>query len=180
MVDPTVYNRNMISIRQFYSALLLTIILLVGFALFAQHQWGLEPCPLCMVQRMAFIAIAMVVFPGLVFAPTGWGNWLISVPGFLFAVLGAVVAGRHLWLQSLPADQVPACGPGLEFILDAFPLNEAIGLILGGSGECAEQLWSFLGLSMPGWALVWFLLFAIVLWLPVVPVRGKRFLRQNN
>lgn len=170
----------MISIRQFYGILLLIVIALVGFALFAQYQWGLEPCPLCMVQRVAFIGIGVVLLPAVLVAPTGWGRWPVSLAGFLLAALGAGIASRHLWLQSLPADQVPACGPGLDFILDAFPLNEAIGLILGGSGECAEQLWSFLGLSMPGWALVWFLLFAIVLWLPVVPPLGKRFLRLKN
>ena len=94
----------MISIRQFYGILLLIVIALVGFALFAQYQWGLEPCPLCMVQRVAFIGIGVVLLPAVLVAPTGWGRWPVSLAGFLLAALGAGIASRHLWLQSLPAD----------------------------------------------------------------------------
>jgi disulfide bond formation protein DsbB len=79
----------------------------------------------------------------------------------LYAVLlvmaasgGAIVAGRHLWLQNLPPDKVPACGPGLDFMLDAFPLAEALKMVFSGSGECAEVSWSLLGLSMPAWVLI--------------------------
>ena len=73
-----------------------------------------------------------------------------------FAATGAGLAARHVWLQSLPADQVPACGPGLDYIMDAFPLLDALELVFTGSGECAEVNWSFLGLSMPGWTFLWF------------------------
>ena len=73
-------------------------------------------------------------------------------------VTGGAIAARHVHIQNLPADQVPACGPGLSYLLDAFPLMDAVRLVLTGSGECAEVMWSFMGLSMPGWALVWFVL----------------------
>ncbi|MGI9310787.1 MAG: disulfide bond formation protein B, partial [bacterium] len=78
------------------------------------------------------------------------------------ATLGATVAARHVYLQSLPADQVPACGPGLEFMLDTFPLQETLALILRGSGECAEVDWTLLGLSMPAWSLLWLIALALL------------------
>ena len=70
------------------------------------------------------------------------------------ATAGAVVAGRHVWLQNLPADKVPSCGPGFDYIIDSFPLSEALGLIFSGSGECASIDWEFLSLSMPAWVLI--------------------------
>jgi disulfide bond formation protein DsbB len=76
----------------------------------------------------------------------------------LSAGIGAVIAGRHVWLQQLPADQVPTCGPGLNFILENFPLSQAIDMVLRGSGECADVMWTFLGLSIPAWTLVAFVL----------------------
>ena len=83
----------------------------------------------------------------------------------LAALVGAAIAGRHVWLQSLPPDQVPACGPGLEYMLEAFPLSKALSMVFTGSGECANVDWSFLGLSMPAWTLLWFLALAVLaLW----------------
>ena len=68
---------------------------------------------------------------------------------------GAVVAGRHLWLQNLPDDRVPACGPDLSYMVDNFPFSEMLKMVFTGSGECAEIAWQFLGVSMPGWVLAW-------------------------
>jgi disulfide bond formation protein DsbB len=72
----------------------------------------------------------------------------------LVAAIGAAIAGRHVWLQNLPAEQVPACGPGLDYIIDSFPLSDALRLVFTGSGECATADWHFLGLSMPAWVLI--------------------------
>jgi disulfide bond formation protein DsbB len=80
----------------------------------------------------------------------------------LVALIGAAISARHVWLQNLPVDQVPSCGPGLNFIVDNFPLNEALNMILRGSGECAEVLWTFMGISIPGWTLAAFSLLAIL------------------
>jgi disulfide bond formation protein DsbB len=74
----------------------------------------------------------------------------------LAGLLGASVAARHVWIQNLPADQVPDCGPGLDYMLEVFPVTETLQMVLSGSGECAEISWSFLSLSMPAWALLWF------------------------
>jgi disulfide bond formation protein DsbB len=72
------------------------------------------------------------------------------------SIIGALIAGRHIWLQSLPPDQVPECGPGLNYMLDNFPITEVLSTVLRGSGSCAEVIWSFLGMSMPMWTMIWY------------------------
>ena len=80
----------------------------------------------------------------------------------LAALAGAAVAARHVYLQNLPPDQVPECGPGLDYMLDVFPLGETLSMVFTGSGECAEVTWRFLGLSMPTWVLIWFIGMGVV------------------
>lgn len=127
---------------------------MMGFALFAQHGLGLEPCPLCVLQRVATIGLGLVFLLAALTNPGRIGARLLGVVMLVVAGLGASVSGRQVWLQNLPADQVPACGPGLDYILDVFPLGEALAMVFEGSGECAEVAWRFLGLSMPGWVFV--------------------------
>ncbi len=135
---------------------------LLAAALYFQHVAGLTPCPLCILQRVAFIGAGGILLLGFLHNPRGWGRRVYGALAGLAALLGAAVAARHVWLQNLPAGQAPECGPGLTFMLEAFPLRKALDLILRGSGECAEVQWSLLGLSMPGWSLAW--LAALVLW----------------
>ena len=134
---------------------------LLAYGYWLQFFGGLEPCPLCIFQRVAFIGIFAVCLVAAIHGPRGKVRFAYGALAFVAATTGAGVAIRHLWLQSLPADQVPACGPGLEYLMEAFPLAEVVRLAFTGSGECAEIDWSFLGLSMPGWSLIWFILFAI-------------------
>lgn len=129
---------------------------LIGYALYAQYVLGLEACPLCIFQRVAFIAGGAVFLVAGLHAPRR--ARLYGLAALLPNVVGGGIAARHVYIQTLPADQVPACGPGLSYMLDAFPLMDALRLVLTGSGECAEVVWSFVGLSMPAWALVWFVL----------------------
>ncbi len=131
---------------------------LIGFALYLQYVVGEDPCPLCMLQRIAFIALGIVFLIAGLHNPKRTGRAVYATILALLAFAGAAVAGRHVWLQSLPKHLVPECGPGLDFILSRFPLRKALDLILRGSGECAEKGWTFLGLSIAGWALVWFIL----------------------
>lgn len=133
---------------------------LMSYALFAEHVLGLEPCPLCVFQRMAIIALGVVFLIAGLHSPRGVLARGYALLSFIAAAIGATIAGRHVYIQHLPADQVPACGPGLDYLMDAFPLLEALELVFTGSGECAEVNWSFLGLSMPGWTFIWFVLFA--------------------
>jgi disulfide bond formation protein DsbB len=128
---------------------------LMGFALFAQHVLLLDPCPLCVFQRVAVISIGIIFLVAALHNPHGAGRFVYGVLLVLAAGGGAAVAGRHAWLQQLPPDQVPSCGPGLDYMLDTLPFTEVLSNVFRGSGECAEIVWQFLGLSMPGWVLVW-------------------------
>jgi disulfide bond formation protein DsbB len=127
---------------------------MMAFALFAQYVLGLEPCPLCIFQRVAVIGLGLWFLLAALHPAGVIGRWVYAVLLALTALLGAGVAGRHLWLQSLPADKVPACGPGLDFMLETFPFTEVLTIVLSGSGECAEVSWRLLGLSMPAWTLI--------------------------
>lgn len=127
---------------------------LMAYALYAQHALGLEPCPLCIFQRVAVIALGAVFLVATVHSAGSGGRRAYALLLGLVALAGSGVAGRHVWLTTLPPERVPACGPGLEFMLESFPLREALAMVLSGSGECASVDWRFLGLSMPAWVLI--------------------------
>ena len=137
--------------------------LLLGFAYYLQYVKDLHPCPLCMVQRAFFYLMLFFFAAG---ALHGRWNWLYSSLAFLAAAGGAATAGRQVWLQSLPPDKVPQCGPDLMFMLNNFPLKRTLEKVFYGSGECAAVDWTFLGLSIAGWSLVCFVVLgAYALWL---------------
>ncbi len=127
--------------------------LAVGYGL----EWtlGLEPCPLCMSQRLMFFGIAAAALAAAALASPRWRLAATSAC-IAFALFGAAIALRQLWLQSLPADQVPACGPTLAYMIDVLPLSTLLEAMLLGDGNCAEVSWRMLGISIPGWALVGF------------------------
>ena len=128
---------------------------MMGYALYAEHVLLMEPCPLCVFQRMAVIALGIVFLIAGLHHPAGTtGRRLYAGLLFAAAAVGIGVAGRHVWLQNLPPDKVPACGPGFDYIIDSFPLADALKLIFTGSGECATVDWSLLGLSMPAWVVI--------------------------
>ncbi len=128
---------------------------LMGFALFAQHVLLLDPCPLCVFQRVAVISIGLIFLVAALHNPSGAGRIVYSLLLALAAIAGAAVAGRHAWLQQLPPDKVPSCGPGLDYMLETLPFTEMLSTVFKGSGECAEIVWQFLGLSMPAWVFIW-------------------------
>jgi len=127
---------------------------MMGFALFAEHILLLTPCPLCVLQRVAVISLGIIFLLAAVQNPTAWGRRVYAVLVFLAAGAGVGVAGWHVWIQNLPADKVPSCGPGLDYMLEAFPLADALKMVFTGSGECADIVWQFLGLSMPVWVVI--------------------------
>ncbi len=127
---------------------------LMAYALYAQHQLVLEPCPLCVLQRFAVIGLGIVFLISGLHNPSGAGRYVYSLLLLVITSLGAIVAGQHLRLQLMPEDQVPACGPGLEYMWENFPLADVINMVFKGSGECATIDWLFLGLSMPAWVLI--------------------------
>jgi disulfide bond formation protein DsbB len=132
---------------------------LLGFALFTEKYWGLFPCPLCIFQRVGFIVMGLFFLLGALHAPRGGTRWVYSGGALLGALFGIAVAARHLWIQSLPADQVPSCGMPLNLMLGTFPFSKVLNLVFTGSGECAK-VEPILGLPMPAWSLLWFVLLA--------------------
>ena len=134
---------------------------LLAFALYLQHVEGQEPCPLCILQRIAFIDMMIVFAVAAIHAPARRGAILYSTLIAIMAVMGGAIAGRQVWLQHLPPDKVPACGPGFDYMIERFPLTEALPKIFAGSGECAEVGWRFLGLSIAEWSLVWFVILGV-------------------
>jgi disulfide bond formation protein DsbB len=136
-----------------------TCALLLGFAYYLQYVQMQDPCPLCMVQRLAYYALGAVLLVAALHGPGRVGAMAYGLLALLVAALGAAVATRHVWLQHLPKDMVPACGPGLEYMLKRFPLSDVLTKLLAGSGECAEAGWTFLGLTIAGWSLLWFVVF---------------------
>lgn len=145
------------SFRAQFFAGVLVVAALMAYAFFEQYQMGVEPCPLCSFQRLAFIGMALFFLTGALHNPARSGRWVYGALVTICGIAGAGVAARHLYLQSLPASEVPACGPGLNYMLDAFPFSKVLDLVFTGSGECAEVNWRFLGLSMPAWTLLFFI-----------------------
>ncbi len=129
---------------------------LIGYALYAQYVLGLEPCPLCVFQRIAVIACGVIFAVAAIHGPGRKGAIGYAVATLFAASAGAAVAVRHLWIQALPASEAPACGPGLNYMIETLPFGEVLEKVFMGSGECAAVDWRFLGLSMPGWTLVFF------------------------
>ena len=142
---------------------------LLGYAYYLQYVVGLNPCPLCLVQRGFFYAV-MAAFAVAALHP----HRVYPALAALFALGGIAAAGRQVWLQHLPADRVPACGPDLYFMLENFPLTRTLSTLIKGTGECAAVDWTFLGLSIAEWSLLWFIaLFALALWLAL---KGRKHL----
>lgn len=133
----------------------------LGYALHEQFDVGLEPCPLCILQRIAYIATGLLMLLAAIHNAGRIGSRVYAVLIGLASLTGAGIAGRHVWIQHLPPDQVPSCGPGLDYMLDVFPLTQTLRMVFTGSGECAEVVWRFLGMSMPTWSLLCFLGLAV-------------------
>lgn len=159
----------------FVGLALLAVASMLFARLFLQAYLGLDACPLCMTQRVFVVLWGVIALIGALHNPPGWGRRVYGALGGLAAGVGAAVAARHVWLQHLPEDQVPACGPGLEYMLENFPFSETISLVMMGDGNCAETAWTFLGFSIPEQTLVVFCaVILICLWQTV-----RSFPQQN-
>lgn len=133
----------------------------LGFAYYAQYYLGFEPCPLCIFQRLALLVVTLMFLVATLHNPRDWGAKIYGVLIGLAAGVGAGIAARHVWLQHLPPEEAPRCGPSLEYMFEAFPLNETIHEVLTGSGECAKVDWTLLGFSMPEWTLLMFVVLVV-------------------
>ncbi|MBL0229986.1 MAG: disulfide bond formation protein B [Moraxellaceae bacterium] len=145
----------------------LFVLMLVGMgvALYLQHYAHLEPCPLCVFQRVSLMSMGIVALIAFIHNPAALGRRIYAGLSLVGALAGVGVAGRHVWLQHLPADEVPSCGPGLDYWMDTFPFQEVVQKVLRGSGECAKVDWMMFGLSLPEWTLMLFVgLTSVVVW----------------
>ena len=142
---------------------------LIGFALFLQYVKHEDPCPLCMVQRVIFIALLIVFALAALHGPKRTGARVYATLIALLALSGTGIAARHIWLQNLPKDQVPACGPGLDYMLEVMPMAEVLKQLMHGSGECAAKGWTLLTLGIPEWSLLCYL--ALGAWAALIAFR---------
>ncbi len=133
---------------------------MLGVGAYFQFVDELEPCPLCISQRIAILLTGIVMLIAAIHNPHNSGTKIYAVLAAVCALFGAGISTRHVWLQNLPPDEVPECSPGMEYMLENFPLTETLKAMLNGTGDCADVLWTFLGLSIPAWTLVAFLLLA--------------------
>jgi disulfide bond formation protein DsbB len=133
----------------------------MAFALYLEHFRHLEPCAMCIFQRVAMIAAGFVFLAGAIHGPKGLrGQRVYSRLAALASLAGIGLAARHVWLQSLPPDQVPACGPTLDYMMEILPFKEVVEMVLKGDGECAKINAEFLMISLPAWTLLAFIGFA--------------------
>jgi len=151
-----------ISTRWYWLGLVACGALLAIAYFYFQLELGLPPCPLCMFQRACLVGVGFFCLLGVVFRPKKLGARFLAFGGVIFSALGLAIAGRQVWLQHLPADKVPECGPDLAFMLDSFPLMQTIQTVLAGSGECAEVQWQFLSFSMPEWMILVFTVMLVI------------------
>jgi len=127
---------------------------LIGYALYVQYVQGLEPCPLCILQRVAVMAVGVLFLLAALHDPAERGARAYGVLIDLAAMAGILVAARHMWIIAQPPGSVAECGASLDYMMEVLPLHEVLGKVLTGSGECAKIDWQFLGLTMPTWVLI--------------------------
>ena len=154
---------------------------LLGYALYAQFQLNLDPCPLCIFSRITVLALGVAFLLGAVFNPRGAGwRWCITVLIALTSLTAIGVSARHVYIQAQPAGSVPACGAPLDVLMQMFQVWTVIYKVLHGGGECAEVNWRFLGLAMPAWVLVFALVLGIVGTLANRPPKKKRMFALSS
>jgi disulfide bond formation protein DsbB len=147
-----------LSARTAYAAIAAVCFGLIGFGLVLQHGMGLQPCPLCILQRVAYFAVGLFGVLGALMAPRPHAR-AAGVLMLLAALTGGGIAAWQVWLQMNPGSL--SCGPGLSTMMENFPLTEVLPKVFAGSGDCSEAAWVFLGLSIAGWSLVWFAILSI-------------------
>ena len=146
--------------RLIFAAMFVVCAALVSFGLFLQHAKGLEPCPMCILQRYAFVAIAVMALLAAIHNPRTIGRRVYGGLLALAAGAGGGVAIRHVYLEHNPP-QIYDCGADFGYMLESFPLADLLPMIFKGTGDCTKVPWRFLGLSIAEWALAWFAIFLI-------------------
>lgn len=167
------FTQQLFSYRGISGLLTLASIVGISFAFFyLQKTVNLDPCPLCIFQRVGLIVMGIFAFLAFVFNPKSVKLRIALMLGALLGMIwGIVVAIRHIWIQHLPADQVPSCGPGLSYWMDTLPLMQVFKEVFQGSGECAVIDWTFLGFSIPQLTLGFFSVLTILILMAMVKAK---------
>ena len=151
-----------LSVRQIHLLIFLAIGGIIGYAAYSIKVLGLEACPLCITQQFFYCLIGITAFAAFLHNARARVYRVYAAIIFASSAFGVWIAGRQVWLQSLPDDEVPLCGPPLEYILEVFPFGELINALFMGDGNCAEIPWTFLGASMALWSLLFFIVFFVL------------------
>lgn len=151
---------------------------LLAAAYYFEYVLFLDPCPLCMVQRLATLLTGLGFFMAFLVQPKGT-RWLTFALLFTLAaaLFGWWAAAHHIGIQNLPASDIPACGPSFEYLMQTLPLSELLRIMLAGDGNCAEISWQFMGLSMPEWVQLWFIAFSVFIIAALVRIWRQRSIR---
>ena len=165
------YSISNFTSRQINLVIFLIVGSLLGYAAYSMKILGLEPCTLCITQQLFYCLIGISSFVSFLQNPGVTISRVYSLLISLFAIAGIWISGRQIWLQGLPEDEVPLCGPPLEYIIDVFPFADVLNALFMGDGNCAEIPWQFLGLSMAGWSFIWFL---VIFFLSVISLIKSR------
>jgi disulfide bond formation protein DsbB len=151
--------------RAQYAAGFLVCVALLAYAYYVQFELGVEPCPMCIFQRIAFIVMGIFFLIGAIHGPQARGRRVYALLLLLTVCIGIGIAARHLWVQHLPPDPMAGCVPGWSYMVENFPLSKTLKMAFTGSADCSQVNWVFLGLSMPFWSLLCYaLLGAGALW----------------
>lgn len=149
----------------FLGLAILAITSMLFARLYLEEVLDLAACPLCMTQRVFVVLWGLFALAAVLHNPGDWGRRVYGALCALSAIAGGAIATRHVWLQHLPPDQVPACGPSLEYMLETLPFSETLSIVMMGDGNCAETMWTFLGFSIPEQTLALFAFTTIIsLW----------------
>ena len=147
--------------RNIQNVLLLVSIFVLAIALYFEYGKGLQPCPLCLMQRLCTFLFGLFCLIGLRLTAVQRARRLV-VFQMIFTACGVYFAGRQVWLQSLPMDQAPACMPSLDMLVHYFSKTQVLTALFWGSGDCAEVSWRFWGLSIPAWSVIYFIALFLV------------------
>lgn len=150
------------AMRKYYGVGFLLVTMLLLTSLYLQFYDGFEPCPLCTLQRFAFVALGIFYLIGLLFYRWGVLRVFSAVMAFLSSCAGLFLAGRQIWLQHYPSEGGTECGVSLQYMLEALPLNEVAQRVFQGTAECTARGWEFLNLNMAEWSLLWFVFFFLL------------------
>jgi disulfide bond formation protein DsbB len=156
---------NRLPVRAVFAAICVSSLGLVGLAVYISEVMALTPCPMCILQRYAFVAIGLAALVATIHGPKGpWGVRVYAILVALFAMAGGGTSARHSYVQHFPP-LGGSCGVELDYLVNTFPLAEALPKIFQGSGDCSKIDFSMLGITMPEWAGIWFMIFlATALW----------------